>query len=73
MLKRDAHATLGPLVQPPTQLCGVGQKRMADLLGGRAERRRKCCGGTGSAEREQEVLRGEQEVPRRKQSARNRR
>lgn len=62
-LKRDAHATLGPLVQPPTQLCGVGQKVMVDLPGGRAEGRRKCCGRTRSAQREQEVLRGEQEVP----------
>ena len=67
MLKRDAHATLGPLVQPPTQLCGVGQKRMADLPGGRAERRRKCCRGTGSSEgragsASQETKRKKQEI-----------
>ena len=32
-------------------MCGVGQNRVVDLLRGRA-------GGTGSAEGEQEVLRG---------------
>lgn len=45
-LKRDVHAQEGALVQPPTQLCGVGQKRVADLP-------------RGSTEGKQEVLRGD--------------
>lgn len=64
-LKRDVHAQEGALVQPPTQLCGVGQKRVADLPRGSTEGKqevlrgdRKYYGETGSAEGKQEVLRG---------------